>query len=158
ISSSGEKDGGWSILRPTQAAGAVVAVVGAIALVIAAHNARAERTPLEDGFLTTALAYERVLALLGMALATARHGWLSRACSMIALASGMAGGIAAEGTFANSRFVADHLFVLELPGPLACVIAGSALALPAILQKWTLPFLAFCLGLLIGLAIGLAVP
>jgi len=73
-------------------------------------------------------------------------------------AVGIAGGLAGERSFADSEFVASHLLVLNLPGPLVCVLAGLALALPLTLQSWILPVLSAAAGILVGLAIGLATP
>jgi len=104
------------------------------------------------------LAYERALALLGIGLALAGQAAVVRSASLLTLAAGIVGGIAGEADLANSAWVADHLFVLALPGPIACVIAGLALALPLIVQQWALPILAAGFGFLIGVAIGLAAP
>lgn len=135
-----------------------IALLGAIALAVAFYHGGAERFPFEDGLQAAAFAYERMLALLGLGLALARQMAVARWSGVIALAVGIAGGIAGEGDLANSAWVADHLFVLALPGPLACAIAGLALALPPILQTWLLPVFAAPLGFLVGIAIGLAAP
>jgi len=141
-----------------QAAGVAVALLGAVAFAVAFYQGGAERVPFEDGLLAAVFAYERVLALLGLGLALARPTAVVRWSSIIVLAVGIAGGIAEEGHFANSALVADHLFVLALPGPVACAIAGLALALPRILQTWLLPVFAAPLGFLVGIATGLAAP
>jgi hypothetical protein len=135
-----------------------VALLGAIAVAVAYRDGAAARVPFEDGMVAAIRAYERALALLGMGLALSRLTVFPRWSGVAALTAGMAGGVAGENDLANSAFVADHLFILALPGPTACVIAGLALALPLLLQEWALPVLAAALGLSIGLAIGLAAP
>lgn len=114
--------------------------------------------PFEDGLLSAVLAYERAFAELGLGLALARRSWLGRWSGFLVAAAGIAAGVAFENTIADSNFVAGHLYVLKLPGPLVCAIAGLALALPLTLQSWILPLLAAVSGVLIGLAIGLAAP
>jgi hypothetical protein len=141
-----------------QAAGAAIVLVGAGALAVIAHRGAAGRTPFEDGLLAAALAYDRALALFGMGLALARLPSLARSPSVVVLAIAIAAGIGGEGDLANSGFVAGHLSVIALPGPVACVIAGLLLALPLRPQKWILPILTTVSGFLVGLAIGLAAP
>jgi len=141
-----------------QIAGVAVALLGAIAVAVAFRDGAAGRLPFEDGMVAAVRAYERALALLGMGLALSRQTVFARWSGVAALTAGMAGGVAGENDLANSAFVADHLFILALPGPTACVIAGLALALPLLLQEWALPVLAAALGLSVGLAIGLAAP
>jgi hypothetical protein len=141
-----------------QAAGMAAALLGAVALAVAYYHGAAARSPFEDGLVGAIHAYERVLALLGMGLALSRQTVLARWSGVAALTVGIAAGIAGEGNLANSDFVTDHLFVLALPGPVACAIAGLALALSPILQKWLLPGFAVLLGFLVGIAIGLAAP
>jgi hypothetical protein len=97
-----------------QIAGAAVALLGAIALAVAFGHGAAERVPFEDGIVAALRAYERTLALLGMGLALARQTAIPRLSGVAALAVGIAAGIAGEGDLANSAFVADHLFVLEI--------------------------------------------
>ena len=104
------------------------------------------------------VAYERAFALLGLGLALARQSPVGRWLSFLIAAGGMAVGIVAEYQVANSEFVAGHLFLLNLPGPLVCVLAGLALALPLRLQSWALPVLSGTVGILSGLAVGLAAP
>jgi hydrogenase/urease accessory protein HupE len=135
-----------------------VALFGAITLMAAHVHGSAERSPFEEGLLTAIRAYERALALFGLGLALARQTVVPRWSSVAALTVGIAAGTAGEGNLANSALVGDPLFVLALPGPVACLIAGLALALPPILQKWLLPVFAAVVGCLIGIAIGLAAP
>jgi hydrogenase/urease accessory protein HupE len=118
----------------------------------------AARLPFEEGLLAAAVAYERAFALLGLGLALARQPGLGRWLSFVIAAGGVASGIAGEHAFANSEFVAGHLVILNLPGPLVCVVAGLALALPLSLQTWILPILSAAAGILVGLAIGLSTP
>jgi hypothetical protein len=141
-----------------QAAGVAVALLGTITLVVITHRSPGERLPIEEGLLSAAVAYERAFALLGFGLALARHSGLGRWLSLLIMAGGIASGVVGEADFANSSFVARHLFVLNLPGPLVCVIAGVALAVPLALQSWILPIFSAAVGILIGLGIGLAAP
>jgi hypothetical protein len=113
---------------------------------------------LEEGLLAAMVAYERAFALFGLGLALARQPGLGRWLGFAIAAGGVASGIAGEHSFADSEFVAEHLLVLNLPGPLVCMLAGLALALPLGLQSWILPALAAAAGILVGLAIGLATP
>jgi hypothetical protein len=145
-------------LRSRQAAGATIALLGAIAFAAAFFRGATQRGPFEDGLLSAVLAYERALALFGFGFAVARQRPLTRVAIFLSLVAGIAAGIVSEGGLANSAFVADHLFVLKLPGPISAVMAGGGLALPLFLQKWTLPPLAAVLGFFVGLATGLASP
>jgi hydrogenase/urease accessory protein HupE len=138
--------------------GVALALLGATALVVVLSKGPGERLPFEEGLLAAALAYERAFALLGLGLALARQPGPRRWLSFLVAAAGIASGIAGEYAFADSKFVAGHLLVLNLPGPLVCVLAGLALALPLSLQSWILPALAAAAGILVGLAIGLSTP
>lgn len=138
--------------------GAAVILVGVVGLAIAAYHGPLERGPFEDGLLSAIRAYERALAALGFGSAAARQRIVPRWSSMAAFAAGSIAGIAGASNVANSAFVGDHLYVLALPGPIACVIAGLALAVPAVPQRRLLPFLAVIFGMVIGLAIGFEAP
>jgi hydrogenase/urease accessory protein HupE len=127
-------------------------------LAVAAYHGALERGPFEDGLLGAVRAYERMLAVLGLGLAASRQAVSLRWSSIGAFAAGSIVGIAGESGVANSAFVAGHLYVLTLPGPIACVIAGLALALPAAVQKWVLPVLAVISGVAIGMAVGFEAP
>jgi len=142
----------------TQAAGVAVALLGAGALAVAIGRGPAGRSGIEDGLVSAVLAYERVLALLGMGLGAARQTGLPRWSSVVAVAVGIAAGIVGEADVANSTFVANHLFLIALPGPAASIVAGLGLAAPLQAQKWILPCMAAVIGGLIGLAIGFAAP
>jgi len=93
-----------------------------------------------------------------MGIAAARLGVVVCTAGVLMLAMGLAIGVVGEDWFANVPVVTDHLFLLSLPGPAACVLAGIGLALPDTLERLVLPPILGLAGILGGLAIGLAAP
>jgi hypothetical protein len=131
-----------------------LATVAAVDLHPAAH-----RTLLEQGALAIVLSYERALPLLGLAcaLALARPGQIALGALLCVagLGLGLAGRDGLIGAVVSGPATTGRL---ALPGPIACLAAGVALAVGDRLRPWVLPPAALVIGAMLAVAIKLVDP
>jgi hypothetical protein len=110
-----------------------------------------ERGLIGDGAAYTIAAYDLVLALVGLGVATAQLSRWPALLVFVALGAGIPFGIAGEHRLAAQlTLTPDSARQLGFVGPLACVAAGLALAPGALLRAVLAPVAAACCGAALG--------
>jgi hypothetical protein len=136
-----------------------MAGLGLIAVTVIALEPPDTRSLLASWILTSALAPERVLPLIGLAVALGLGGRRVFVGSLLLFGIGIAGGFFAQdwllSLLAAIPQASSHGF---MTGPISFVIVGVVLLTGARLRSWLLPPAAIVVGTALALAIKLTDP
>lgn len=114
---------------------------------------------LERGALSVVLSYERALPLLGFACALAVVRLWQAALGVLLSVIGLwLGFVARDWLIAAIVSGPATAARLALPGPISCLAAGLALAVPERLRPWLLPPVAIIIGAMLAVGIKLIDP
>jgi hypothetical protein len=114
---------------------------------------------LERGSLSVVSSYERVLPLLGLACALALARFWPTALGALLFVVGLwLGFVGRDWLIAAIVSGPETAGRLALPGPISCLAAGLALAVPERLRPWLLPLVAIIIGAMLAIGIKLIDP